>query len=566
MTQSELNLEIQDQYKSIVSKDNNYLFRINDGLEGYIDIEDAIKIAFWNSLMNIDGSNTADITVAINGEFNEISIDNSSVKNLCIYGNGNKIVIKNKKISQEIKLLKLIIDGSVNEIIIHEDIEELHVKSKLSPIQIRVAGLNYKKIKINEISLFYKINLLKIEHAECKLITLDTSKEELKNNSNLIISNSRISNLNYRILSINNIEFEKSIFDIIGIYILSNVNQIKLTSTASDSIELGAVNTKSINNHSVSINEIIISNCSKIDNINTLTNSNTYFSIKTWHNLGIFGKNMTGVIQLVNINTLTFSHFSNMGEISFLSSNISNAIMFKESNAGKISFFNCKILGTFYIVNSIIGEMKFTGTNYLDIKYESANSDEMSDSYRQLKYLSSKYGNKEAAGKFRALELNERLQNLKSTRKLNFKKHDFNNMYSFSKKISSEMENISEIFTLYLNKVSNNYGNSWVATIRFLIIYIFIFYGFFLMINGFSLSMTTDGIITYVRNISDFLLPSYMHPTKSKLDMLQFILGQRGDWNKVEWYNKALILWNDIVAFPYILYQFIAAFRRHGAK
>jgi hypothetical protein len=68
------------------------------------------------------------------------------------------------------------------------------------------------------------------------------------------------------------------------------------------------------------------------------------------------------------------------------------------------------------------------------------------------------------------------------------------------------------------------------------------------------------------KQIFNFIIPGFLYPTKSKVEELCLNLGFVYSFNDLRMVSKFLILVNDVIVMPYLIYQGIAAFRKHSGK
>ena len=252
-------------------------------------------------------------------------------------------------------------------------------------------------------------------------------------------------------------------------------------------------------------------------------------------------------------NGITFQKFINYGDLSLEYVYLKKPLECLNSVLGKIYFFNSDIGETINTDGSNFEDIKFLGTDMpkkvvvFGLLPNGTDKTKKIEGYRQLKLISEKNGNKEQANFYRSKELDLHLQTLK---------------------FPSEM---ADILMLGANKISNKHGLDWSRPLL-LIFFVTgpILFSCFLKSLSYNFDYSESGFDTMKKlwgNYLDFLIPGYLYPSKDKFAFVQD-LGFSKDFkfSSLPVLSKIIVMFNDVIFMPYLIYQAIAAFRKHGVK
>lgn len=165
----------------------------------------------------------------------------------------------------------------------------------------------------------------------------------------------------------------------------------------------------------------------------------------------------------------------------------------------------------------------------------SENKEEERLALSQIKKIYENRGDFVEAGKYQAEEMNVYLETLpKSWEKVN----------------------------VWLNKWTNNHGQSWQRALGVTLGGSIFFYSFYCFFLGFKFDISFEGLGEYGRLLC--FLPEFINPIR-KAEFLPKILLESANEPKV---SPIVYLWDNIgkIFITYFIYQFIAAFRKHGKK
>jgi hypothetical protein len=224
----------------------------------------------------------------------------------------------------------------------------------------------------------------------------------------------------------------------------------------------------------------------------------------------------------------------------------------RSSRMNDTIFINCKMPNNLICRDSELVGMKLINSKYPTnvVSHDTHNSftNEITTLQQIQKNLDS-VGDKSTANKFRSMEMDMHLQK-----------------YLFSFKFA--FDEIGEILSLSLNSISNRHGESWIRAIIVIFIYSLASYWLFLLSIGRDVSLTQEGLLLFksqLKFLPDYAVPGFLGLSKSKLETLSEYL-KVSKTDLTSGWTKVLIFLNDIVVMPYLIYQLVNAFRKHGGK
>lgn|GEM_PF-3003528 len=222
------------------------------------------------------------------------------------------------------------------------------------------------------------------------------------------------------------------------------------------------------------------------------------------------------------------------------------------SRLGNTSFINSDLPGTLNVYEVDISGLKLTNTGFPKkveaLRYRNRSRNKL-EALQQLRKNADGYGDKDTAAIYRSAELDIRLNQITSS-------------------LRSLFFNLDEVLSLLLNKVTNNHGQNWLRTVVIIFIYGYISYGIFLSKLGFNVTLGVDGINlinSQIGHFLDFLVPGFLSASKNKIDLLASSLGVTKDQINAGM-PKLILLFNDIIALPFLIFQLVSAFRKHVVK
>jgi hypothetical protein len=246
----------------------------------------------------------------------------------------------------------------------------------------------------------------------------------------------------------------------------------------------------------------------------------------------------------LKLDTLKFENFTNIGNITVAQIILTKDLCFENSDLGKTTFIDCDFSKQrMFFSSSKITEIALAGTRLpgptsIEIKQNKANVRnrlfQQKLALSQIKKVYQNMGDTVTAAEYQAHELETYRQSL---------------------------DRGGEKFNLWLNKYSNNYGQSWSRAFVILLVGSLIFYSAYCIALGFTMDFSVDGLKLLGHNMSLFL--EFLNPIR-KSDFLPKALASKEEVNV----NAAVYIIDSLAKIfnAYLIYQFIAAFRKHGKK
>ncbi|WP_336687356.1 hypothetical protein [Chryseobacterium bernardetii] len=282
-------------------------------------------------------------------------------------------------------------------------------------------------------------------------------------------------------------------------------------------------------------------------------------------------------LQFQNINKPLFRVYqSSLGKTEFSNCSLKDF----EFQYNSTNFYDCLFLGTDIPEDNLkILDSKITvfTTENKTIKDKIEFHKQKSEFYSQFKKIFEKQGNIFQAGLYNSkwAENQEKLLLLNIGKDENYL-HSNTSFGSFWKSVMlfSKKENISskqDVFTFNLNRISNNHGESWLRSIGFIIVPLFILYVFFILSLYYDFITPSDFCgkkvkFVYDENLFSILkyhskdFFSFLNPAR-RLEQIKPIKGM-GSLDILS--NLIDFLARIILAFG--IYQLIVAFRKNAKK
>ena len=237
----------------------------------------------------------------------------------------------------------------------------------------------------------------------------------------------------------------------------------------------------------------------------------------------------------MSIFNLRFENFTNLGTITIAKLSIKEGLTIQNSDLGKTTFIDCNFsLQKMYFDSSKITEIALAGVLLPEPKEIISLTGQERLALSQLKKVYRNMGDSVNAAKYQAHELET---------------------YRGTLKWGGEKVNLS------LNNWSNRYGLDWVKSLRILVIGVTLFYSAYCFALGFSIVVSINGILLLIKNAGYFL--EFLNPIR-KSELYKTLVPGMDESNVPV---SAIFIDSVSKIFTaYILYQFIAAFRKHGKK
>ena len=262
------------------------------------------------------------------------------------------------------------------------------------------------------------------------------------------------------------------------------------------------------------------------------------YSIPKIDNLNItayFYKDSFLQISDVSLKKLSFTNFTNIGTITVANVKIDGELEITNSDLGKTTFIDCDFSQIdLKFKSSKITDTSLNGT-LLPINITAQDNIQKRLALSQIKKIYENRGDLVEANRYFAEEMNVYLEVLPN---------------------SWEKANI------WLNKWTNNHGQSWQRALGLIFGGSLFFYTFYCFFLGFRFDFTLSGVQEYGRILC--FLPEFINPIR-KADFLPKALLESESEPSV---SALVYLWDNIgkIFITYFIYQLIAAFRKHGKK
>lgn len=241
----------------------------------------------------------------------------------------------------------------------------------------------------------------------------------------------------------------------------------------------------------------------------------------------------------LELDTIKFEDFTNIGNITISKVKLNDFICFENSDLGKTTFIDCDFSNqTMYFDSSKITEIALAGANLPNppnINSRSGKKYQKRLALSQIKKVYQNMGDNVTALKYQA----EEHANYLST-------------------LNPGWEKIN----LWLNQQSNRHGQSWQRALGVLLIGSSIFYTAYCLALGFHIDLSINGINKFLRNAAYFL--EFLNPIRKSDFLPKALIGISEEYRLP---TAAIIIDSLSKLFSaYLIYQFIAAFRKHGKK
>lgn len=262
----------------------------------------------------------------------------------------------------------------------------------------------------------------------------------------------------------------------------------------------------------------------RIDNllISRYSNKNTFYHFSE--------------LELTN---LRFENFTNLGNITLSQISLSDNLSISNSDLGKTTFIDCDFSNRDMTFNSSkINEIALAGVKLprpenINIS-DSGNKNQKKLALSQIKKVFQNMGDNLMASEYQTEELN-----------------------TYESMLSLTWEKVN----LWLNKVTNNHGQSWIRPLFLLLISSGIFFTIYCLTLGYKIEIDSyDNFKLFLNNLSYFF--EFLNPIRKSDFLPQVLLGSEN----ISQISNLTFLTDSIAKIinAYLLYQFIAAFRKFG--
>ncbi|MPR33572.1 hypothetical protein [Salmonirosea aquatica] len=532
------------------------LLNINKKINEEYDLSRAIKESYGKikgHFPSVDNY-AIEIRVQIYCDFEKINIESEFPQyigfNNCI---GNKVIIKesNNVINDFSKLTNLtIFNCEIKNLEIYSNISSLIIENLKSCNSFVIEFKSIAKVKMNNFSIKGQIKEITVSNVTSDDLSLDIedNKPDGFETEQVIIKISNSNFISAKIKSQRIISFNSTNNKIQNLYLNPQIkaNDIDILNT-----DLKEVN---IFIPIFGIEQINFIKCSNLNNILISKSFEIIEESVTVNNLMVsktsFSKEFIGFFSYFISNKIVFENCINRGELNFENMNVNLYLQIINSVMGKMLFINSNIGSELRMKNSNIEDVKLFTTELPSTIHVTNHTvtelKNIQDAYRQLKVISEKSSNKEKVIFYRSKELDTYYESL-----------------SFLNK-----QQILEKITIGLNRISNRHTLNWGYPLFWLIFLGTInFIMFLYSLGAFSIDLPYIYIIDtkLYSYLFDWFIPGYLYPTRNKIALILETFNYP-DFTSLPLYSKLIVFENDILLLPYCIYQFIAAFRRHGIK
>ncbi|MCF6132477.1 hypothetical protein [Flavobacterium wongokense] len=242
----------------------------------------------------------------------------------------------------------------------------------------------------------------------------------------------------------------------------------------------------------------------------------------------------------ISLHSFKFINFTNLGNITISKIEITKDLYFENSDLGKTTFIDCNFSQqNLFFDSSKITDISLAGALLPGPKnIKSQNAQNLKSQKRlalsQIKKVYQSMGDMVTAGTYQAEELNTYMSTLKLG---------------------------SEKITLILNRLTNYHGQSWIRAFVALVISSSLFFTLYCLQLGFYVDFSGQEKNYFWENATYIL--EFINPIR-KSEFLPKVIANK---NEYEIPNKVILI--DSIAKlvnAYIIFQFIAAFRKYGKK
>lgn len=252
---------------------------------------------------------------------------------------------------------------------------------------------------------------------------------------------------------------------------------------------------------------------------------------------------------------IAFDNYTNLGNITIAQVEVDEWIRFDNSDIGRINLIDCNLSkATMYFDSSKITEMALPGTQLPSASKITSRIESFGDLTKSASVKASIIYQKRLA----LSQIKKAYQNMGDTVAGTHYQAMELETYRGSLKANSEWINLS------LNYYSNLHGQSWWRPLWLLLVCAICFYILYCRALGFTLDKPTKEGIDLMWHNAGYIL-EFVNPIR-KSDFLPKVL-LKGSLDEYHLPVRAVVVDGIAKIFnAYLLYQFIAAFRRHGKK
>ena len=241
----------------------------------------------------------------------------------------------------------------------------------------------------------------------------------------------------------------------------------------------------------------------------------------------------------LTLKNLQFENFTNLGNITLAKINLSEKLIIRNTDLGKSTFIDCDFSNReMYFFSSKINEIALAG-----VKLPSPNK------------INSTLENNKYQKKLALSQIKKVFQNMGDNLTASIYQTEELNTYESTLNWNWEKRN------LFLNRITNNHGQNWILPLCLLLVSTALFFTLYCISLGFYIELKSyNNVELFFNNLSYFF--EFLNPIR-KSDFLPKVLSNSKSLTK----TPSITFFIDSIAKivnAYLLYQFIAAFRKFG--
>lgn len=251
-------------------------------------------------------------------------------------------------------------------------------------------------------------------------------------------------------------------------------------------------------------------------------------------------------ISNIDVDRLKFEDFTNIGNITISRINLRKELIIQNSDLGKTTFMDCDFKKQ---------NLRFSSSKITEVALAGCDLPDPANITLPEKVPPAEAGFQK---RLALSQIKKVYQNMgDSVKATDYQAHELITYHGLLR----GNKNPGERLSLWLNGKTNRHGRSWSRAFWVLIIGSGIFYIFYCISLGFWWDLSAKGLKVFFINLANF--PEFLNPIR-KSDFLPKVLA-----NKNETQVLGITYFIDSLAkifTAYLVYQLIAAFRKHGKK
>jgi hypothetical protein len=241
----------------------------------------------------------------------------------------------------------------------------------------------------------------------------------------------------------------------------------------------------------------------------------------------------------LKLDMISFENFTNIGNITIAKIEVTNLIQIGNSDLGKIAFIDCNFSNQqMFFDSSRINEISLAGVQL-------PNSNNIHGSK-----------NKRVQKKLALSQIKKAYQNMGDS--ITASHYQSEELRTYMQTLPWGQERVN----LFLNYHTNNFGQSWTIPLGLILGLNTILFSLYCYSLGFVLDFSIDGLKTFTKNSAYFI--EFINPIR-KNSFLPDAIAKIKEESNIPALTVAIDSISKLIN-AYLIYQFIAAFRKHGKK